>query len=219
MSSANAKIVSMTEPTEVTFSDNIRANVELLEQRSADIAQQEMDRSQTLDQKSAGLIAAALVLVAAGVALASGIGDIHVGTGARGLWAAIVVVALILLLASLGYATAAIRPQAYRVVIHIAELDRWPTPQVLDRDTTRVRGELMQANIAAVRNARPINKKKGDRLGIAFGFFAAAIISIVILGSAVAVRLAETSKHHVPQRRHPATQRLAPGRSGTHTGG
>lgn len=209
----------MTEPTEVTFSDNIRANVELLEQRSADIAQQEMDRSQTLDQKSAGLIAAALVLVAAGVALASGIGDIHVGTGARGLWAAIVVVALILLLASLGYATAAIRPQAYRVVIHIAELDRWPTPQVLDRDTTRVRGELMQANIAAVRNARPINKKKGDRLGIAFGFFAAAIISIVILGSAVAVRLAETSKHHVPQRRHPATQRLAPGRSGTHTGG
>ena len=208
----------MTEPAEVTFSDNIRANVELLEQRSADIAQQEMDRSQTLDQKSAGLIAAALVLVAAGVALASGIGDIHVGTGARGLWAAIVVVALILLLASLGYATAAIRPQAYRVVIHIDELDRWPTPQALDRDTTRVRGELMQANIAAVRNARPINKKKGDRLGIAFGFFAAAIISIVILGSTVAVRLAETPKHHVPQR-HPATQRLAPRRSGTHTGG
>jgi hypothetical protein len=209
----------MTEPAEVTFSDDICANVELLEQRSADIAQQEMDRSQTLDQKSAGLIAAALVLVAASVALASSIGDIHVGTGARGLWAAIVVVALILLLASLGYATAAIRPQAYRVVIHIDELDRWPTPQVLDRDPTRVRGELMQANIAAVRNARPINKKKGDRLGIAFGFFAAAIISIVILGSAIAVRLAETPRHHVPRRRHPATQRLGPGRSGTHTGG
>ncbi len=209
----------MTEPTEVTFSDDVCANVELLEQRSGDIAQQEMDRSQTLDQKSAGLIAAALVLVAAGVALASGISDIHVGSGARGLGAAIVVVALILLLASLGYATAAIRPQAYRVVIHIDELDRWPTPQVLDRDPTRVRGELMQANIAAVRNARPINKKKGDRLGIAFGFFAAAIIAIVILGSAVAVRLAETPKHHVPPRRHPAAQRLGPGRRGTRAGG
>jgi hypothetical protein len=209
----------MTEPAEVTFSNDICANIEHLERRSADIAQQEMDRSQTLDQKSAGLIAAALVLVAASVALASSIGDIHVGTGARGLWAAIVVVALILLLASLGYATAAIRPQAYRVVIHIDELDRWPTPQVLDRNPTRVRGELMQANIAAVRNARPINKKKGDRLGIAFGFFAAAIISIVILGSTIAVRLAETPRHHVPRRRRPATQRLGPGRSGTHTGG
>jgi hypothetical protein len=205
--------------SESAFSDDICANVELLEQRSADIAQQEMDRSQTLDQKSAGLIAAALVLVAAGVAIASRIGGVHVGTGARGLWAAIVVVALVLLLASLGYATAAIRPQAYRVVIHIDELDRWPTSEVLDRDPTRVRGELMQANIAAVRNARPINKKKGDRLGIAFGFFAAAIISIVILGSAVAIRLAESSKHHVSRRRQPAVQRIGPGRSDTRAGG
>jgi hypothetical protein len=61
----------MTEPAEITFSDDICSNVELLEQRAADAAQQEMDRSQTLDQKSAGLIAAAVVLVAAGVAGAS----------------------------------------------------------------------------------------------------------------------------------------------------
>jgi hypothetical protein len=48
----------------------------------------------------------------------------------------------------------------------------------------------MRANIAAVRNARSINRKKGDRLAIGFGFFAAAIISIVILGAAAAIRLA-----------------------------
>lgn len=203
--------------SERTFSDEIRANVELLEQRSRDAAQQEMDRSQTLDQKSAGLIAAALVLVAAGVAFASQLNGVHVGSGARALWATIIVVTLVLLLASLGYATAAIRPQAYRVVIHINVLDRWPTSRHLARDPTRVRGELMQANIGAVRAARPINKRKADHLGVAFGFFAAAVVSIVILGSAVAVRLAESPKHHVSRRQHPAAQRVS-GRRRSHAG-
>jgi sterol desaturase/sphingolipid hydroxylase (fatty acid hydroxylase superfamily) len=190
------------------FNDEIRANVDLLEQRARDAAQQEMDRSQTLDQKTAGLIAAALVLLAAGVAFASQINGVHVGGGARTLWAVIVVVTLILLLTSLVVATAAITPQAYRVVIHINVLDRWPTSRHLDRDPTRVRGELMQASIGAVRAARPINKKKADRLGVAFGFFAAAIVSIVILGSAVAIRLAESPEHHVPRRRQPAAKRV-----------
>jgi hypothetical protein len=195
----------------LVFSEDISKNVELLEQRSRDAAQQEMDRSHTLDQKTAGLIAAALVLVAASVAFASRINDIHVGSGARMLWAVIVVVALVLLLASLGFATAAIRPQAYRVVIHIDELSRWPTSRFLDRDPIRVRGELMQASIGAVRNARPINKKKGDRLGIAFGFFVAAIIATVILGSAIVIRLVEVPKHHVSRRQQPAVKRIGPG--------
>jgi hypothetical protein len=218
VSSATAKMALMTEPTEITFSDHIRTNVEFLEQRSRDAAQQEMDRSQSLDQKTAGVIAAALVLVAAGVAFASQISGIHVGSGARTLWAVIVVVTLVLLLASLAFATAAIRPQAYRVVIHINALDRWPTSRFLDRDPTRVRGELMQASIGAVREARPINKKKGDLLAVAFGFFAAAIVSIVILGSVVAVRLAEAPAHHVSRRQQPATKRIGAGRSSTHAG-
>jgi hypothetical protein len=196
------------------FSESIRANVELLEQRSRDAAQQEMDRSHTLDQKTAGLIAAALILVAAGVAFASRINDIHVGSGARTLWAAIIVLALVLLVAALGFATAAIRPQAYRVVIHINELNRWPTSRFLDRDPTRVRGELTRANIGAVREARPINKKKGDRLGIAFGFFAAAIVATVFLGSAVAIRVVESPKSHVPRRQPPAIRRQPAASSG-----
>lgn len=211
-------MASMTEPAEITFSDDIRTNVEFLEQRSRDAAQQEMDRSQTLDQKTAGLIAAALVLVAAGVALASQISDIHVGYGARTLWAVIVVVTLVLLLASLAFATAAIWPQAYRVVIHINALDRWPTSRFLDRDRTRVRGELMQASIAAVREARPINKKKGDLLAVAFGFFAAAIVSIVILGSVVAIRLAEAPQGHVSRRQQPAAKRIRARGSSAHAG-
>ena len=72
-------MTSMNGPAEITFSDRIRTNVAFLEQRSRDAAQQEMDRSQTLDQKTAGLIAAALVLVAAGVAFARAISDIPRG--------------------------------------------------------------------------------------------------------------------------------------------
>ena len=199
------------------FGEDISANVEFLEQRAQDAAQQEMDRSQTLDQKTAGLIAAALVLVAAGVAFASQITAVHVGAGARTLWAMIVVVTLVVLLASLAFATAAIWPQAYRVVIHINELDRWPTLRVLGREPTRVRGELMQASIGAVRAARPLNRKKADRLAVAFGFFAAAIVSIVILGSAVVIRLAEAPKQDVPRRRQPAASRVSATGSGTHS--
>lgn len=198
----------MTEPAEITFSDDIRTNVEFLEQRSRDAAQQEMDRSQTLDQKTAGLIAAALVLVAAGVAFASQISGIHVGSGARTLWAVIVVVTL-----SCCSPRSHLRPLRYgrRPIGSSSILDRWPTSRFLDRDPTRVRGELMQASIGAVREARPINKKKGNLLAVAFGFFGAAIVSIVILGSVVAIRLAEAPKHHVSRREQPATKRIGAG--------
>ncbi|MGB0094849.1 MAG: hypothetical protein WBP81_20235 [Solirubrobacteraceae bacterium] len=181
----------------IDFEPNIRANVDLLEPRAKDIAQQEVDRSQALDQKTAGLIAAALVLVVAGVAFASRIADLQAGSGARTLWVVIIGASLILLLVSLGFATAAIRPQAFRTVIHIDELDRWATPRFLDRAPTQVRGEIMRAHVAAVRAARSINKRKGDRLALAFGFFAAAIIATVVLGVAVAIRLAEPPHHHV----------------------
>lgn len=205
------------------YSNDIRDNVDHLEQRAQDAAQQEMERATTLDQKSAGLFAGALVMIAAGIAFVANLDGIHVGSGAKTLWAILLILALALALISLGLATAAIIPRAYRVVIHIDELSRWPTPRFLDRDPTTVRGELMMASLGAVEEARPINKTKGNFLGFAFGFFAAAVLATVILASAVALRLAERSKDHVPSRRHAAAKSVgttgagATGRASTRT--
>jgi hypothetical protein len=183
----------------VAYSPHITANVEFLEQRARDEAQKEMDRSRSLDQKAAGLIAAALVLVAAGVAFASHMSELHAGADARRWWGIVFVVSEVLLLASLAVATAAIRPKTYKIVISTQELEKWNTSRRLDRDPTTIRGEMMQGSIAAVRDARPINDQKGRELGVAFGVFAAAIVSIVTLSSAVAIRLTQVSKHNATQ--------------------
>jgi hypothetical protein len=175
---------------EPSFTADVRGNVELLEQRAADAAQHEIDRMGTLETKASGLIAAGLVLVGAGVAFAAALTGIHGGSGAHELWAILLVVALILLFASIVSATYASRPQPARIVIDIEELTKWATPRFLDRDPTRVRGELMQAAIAAVGAARAINSRKGHWLTAAFGFFGAAMVATVVLGSAVAVHSA-----------------------------
>jgi hypothetical protein len=98
-----------------------------LEERTGQIAQQETDRAQALDQKAAGLIAAALVLVAAGMAFASTTAGLHAGSGARAAWAALTVAVMLLLLGSLGFATAALWPQAFRGVIHLNVIAQWAT--------------------------------------------------------------------------------------------
>jgi hypothetical protein len=174
----------------MAYSQQIVTNVETLEQRARALAQDEMDRAQALDQKTAGLIAAGLVLVAAGVAFASHLGEVHAGSTARTVWAALLILIFALLLASLGSATAGWQPQPFRVAIHLDVLETWATPRFLDRDPTTVRGELMQASIAAVAEARAVNREKGDRLALAFRFFAAAIVATVVLGSAVALNIA-----------------------------
>jgi len=148
----------------------------------------------TLDQKASGLIAAGLVLVAAGVAFATALATLPGGSGAHTLWAALVVLTLIFLVVSIACATYASRPQPARIVIDMKVLDAWATPSVLDQDPTFVRGELMQANVAAVGAARVINAKKGKWLTAAFSLFAAAIVATLFLGSAVAIRSAESSK-------------------------
>jgi hypothetical protein len=194
VSSANAKIVSMTEPAEITYSDDIRTNVELLEQQAVGAAQQEIDRMNMLDQKASGLIAAGLVLVAAGVAFATGLGSLRGGSEAHSRWAMLLVLTLVLLFVSIACATYASRPQPAHIVIDMKVLEKWATPRFLDRDPTLVRGELMQAGVAAVGAARVINAKKGNWLRAAFAFFGAAIVATVVLGSAVAIRSAESSK-------------------------
>lgn len=198
------------------FNEAITKNVEVLEQRARAIAQDEMSRAQALDQKTAGLIAAALVLVAAAVAFASHLNEIPAGAGARTLWGVLIVVVLVLLLASLGFATAVMHPQPFRVAIHKDELDKWATPRFLDRDPIRVLGELMQASVSAIGEAREVNRTKGDRLAVAVRCFAAAVIATVALGSAVGVHLA-TTKAHETRRRHPAIRTGGPGRAG-HSG-
>lgn len=177
-----------------TYSDDIRTNVELLEQQAAGAAQQETDRMNTLDQKASGLIAAGLVLVAAGVAFATGLGSLRGGSEAHSRWAMLLVLTLVLLFVSIACATYASRPQPAHVVIDMKVLEMWATPRFLDRDPTLVRGELMQAGVAAVGAARVINAKKGNWLKAAFAFFGAAIVATVVLGSAVAIRSAESSK-------------------------
>jgi hypothetical protein len=159
----------------VEFNEAITKNVEVLEPRARALAQDEISRAQALDQKTTGLIAAALVLVAAGVAFASHLNEVSAGTGARTLWGVLIVVLLVLLLASLGLATAVMHPQPFRVAIHKDELEKWATPRFLDRDPTWVLGELMQASVSAIGEAREVNRTKGDRLAIAVRCFAAAV--------------------------------------------
>jgi hypothetical protein len=175
-----------------TFSDDIRTNVELLEQQATGAAQQEIDRMNMLDQKASGLIAAGLVLVAAGVAFATGLGGLRGGSEAHSRWAMLLVLTLVLLLVSIACATYASRPQPAHIVIDMKVLETWATPRFLDRDPTQVRGELMQAGVAAVGAARVINAKKGNWLRAAFALFGAAIIATVVLGSAVAIRSAQS---------------------------
>jgi hypothetical protein len=197
----------------VEFNEAITKNVEVLEPRARALAQDEISRAQALDQKTTGLIAAALVLVAAGVAFASHLNEVSAGTGARTLWGVLIVVLLVLLLASLGFATAVMHPQPFRVAIHKDELEKWATPRFLDRDPTRVLGELMQASVSAISEAREVNRTKGDRLAIAVRCFAAAVVATVALGSAVGVHLA-TSTTHDARRRHSAVRAGSPGRAG-----
>src|SRR5580692_3856810 len=55
----------------VELSENFRANTTMLEARAREVAAQEVDRANGIDQKAAGLMAAGLALLAAGVAFAA----------------------------------------------------------------------------------------------------------------------------------------------------
>jgi hypothetical protein len=183
----------------MSYSDQITTNVEILEARARTLEQQEIDRSRAIDQKTATLMAASLVLLGAGVAFASRLGDIDVGTGARTLWAVLIVIAMVALLATLGLASAAIRPQTIHTAIHIDELATWSTPRALDRDPTDVRGELMMASVDAVREARTANTYKSKNLHRAFLAFAGALAATLMLGAALAIRATEEQHNGQPR--------------------
>lgn len=178
------------------YSNEVTKNVDLLDQRAFELAKQEMERAQSIDQKAAGVIAAAIVLIPAGVLFATSIDSLHGGHGARVLWAVLLGVVMVLLLIALGCATISIIPRAYRIVIHVDVLKLWGTHRNLNRDPTTVRGELMEASIHAVGGARDKNRTKAVWLGWAFGFFAAAIVATVVLAVAVGIHAAEPAKAH-----------------------
>jgi hypothetical protein len=196
-----------------TFSADISANVELLEGQAVGSAQQEIDRMNMLDQKASGLIAAGLVLVAAGVAFATGLDGLRGGSEAHSHWAMLLVFTLACLFISIACATYASRPQPAHIVIDMKELERWGTSAFLDRNPTIVRGELMQAGVAAVGAARVINAKKGNWLRAAFASFGVAIIATVVLGSAVAIRAAESPKQKCSPTTKTNKSRLCPTRA------
>jgi hypothetical protein len=176
----------------------------MLEERAREIAAQEVDRANGIDQKAAGLMAAGLVLLAAGVAFATAIGGVQVGQGARNLWAGLLIVTLILILISLGFAISALKPRVFRIVLHMNELQKWPTVGYLDQDPTLVTGTLLTASVEATREARVTNTTKADRLAWAFRLFAAAVVAIVILAGAVAIRMTTETSSYARGREQPA---------------
>lgn len=187
------------------LSENFRANTTTLEARAREVAAQEVDRANGIDQKAAGLMAAGLALLAAGVAFAATIGGVHVGTGARTLWAVLLILTLLLLLASLGFAVAAVRPRVFRIVLHVNELRRWPTVGYLNKDPAMVQGTLLRGSIFAIEEARKVNTCKADRLAVAFRVFAAAVAVIVLLAGVVAIRMTESDSHAAGRGLHAAS--------------
>jgi MFS family permease len=175
------------------FDPRIEANVETLEARAREFEKQEIERSRSIDQKTAALMAACLVVLGAAVAFAGRISDLGGGDGARTLWAVLLIAAMMFVVVALGFATSAIRPQTIATGIHIDELEQWPYEEKLASDPVAVRGELMAASIDAVREARAANRLKGRRLLTAFALFAAALVATLALGVSVAVRQAGSS--------------------------
>ncbi len=170
-------------------SPEIERNVRFVGDRAREIVEQEVDRARSLDTK-AGLIAASLAGLAGGFTLVPKLTELHGGSGAKTLWAAMLVLGLVLLLPALGFAVRAILPQAFRIAVAVDEMKTWVTPRFLEREPLDVEGELLYGSVIATEDTRTINKAKVARLTVAFYFFSAALLCVVACGSAVAVHAA-----------------------------
>lgn len=190
------------------FTEEITANVEFLGGRARELVNAEIDRARGLDTKAGGLLAANLALLVAGMTVATKLPDLEGGHGAKVLWAATLGAGLGLLLCTLGLAVAALVPRAFRVEVHIDELERWTTPRVLDRAPTKTRGELLAGDVAAVKKSRAVNHTKGKRLTWAFVVFSAALVCIVASTFSVAIHAAKQEQTN-RGRRTPSIHRAA----------
>jgi hypothetical protein len=174
----------------VPFQPEIQENAEFLGERAREIVDQEIDRARSLDTKAAGLVAASLAGLGVALALATKLPDLRGGQGAKSLWAATLVIALVLLVPAAAFAVQAILPQAFRIAVHVNEMRRWITPRVLERDPTQIKGELLAGSVVATEDARAINAAKARRLTRAFYALAAAVLCIVACGASIAIHAA-----------------------------
>jgi hypothetical protein len=174
----------------VASTPKIEQNVRFLGERAREIVDQEVDRARGLDTKAAGLIAASLAGLVGGITFAAKLSELHGGTGAKTLWAVSLVLGLVLLIPALGLAVRAILPQAFRIAVAVEEMRRWVTPRFLGQEPTDVEGELLYGSVIATGDARAINEAKAERLSKAFYCFAAALLCVVMCGSAVAIHAA-----------------------------
>jgi len=164
-----------------TYADEVVANVEFLEARARELADQETDRARGLDGKATALLAVIVALIAASAAFAARMPDLAAGQDLRVLWAAEIGLALLFLLAAGGFAVAAVVPRAARTAIHIDELLRWRTEVYLMQDPALVKGSVLNASVHSIGHSRTVNTRKAKRLTVASMLFGAALVSIVAL--------------------------------------
>lgn len=188
----------------MAFDPNVEQNVRFLGDRAREIVDQEVERARALDTKAAGLIAATLAGLAGGLTFVTKLPDLQGGSGAKTLWAFLLVLGLALLLPAGAFAVRAILPQAFRIAVHVDELSSWLTRRVLERDPTDVEGELLYGSVIAVKDARAINEAKAARITRAFYAFAAALLCVVACGASVAVHAAVYSEKNVVHLARPA---------------
>lgn len=170
------------------YSDHLRANTSLLGERADALNAQEVERSRGLDTKASGLLAVAVVLLAAAAGFAAQMPG--GGEGARTLWAIELGTTLLFLIAAGAYAASAIAPQSAYARIHLDELALWSTEKYLDQDPTLVRGALLNADLESVRLSRGVNARKANRLRRATLLFGGALASIVALTMSLAIHAA-----------------------------
>lgn len=170
------------------YSENLRVNTSLLGERADALNAQEVERSRGLDAKASGLLAVAVVLLAAAAGFAAQMPG--GGEGARALWAAELGTTLLFLIAAGACAVYAIAPQSAYARIHLDELALWGTEKYLDRDPIVVRGTLLNADLKSVRLSRGVNARKASRLRRATLLFGGALASIVALTMSLAIHAA-----------------------------
>lgn len=125
-------------------------------------------------------------LIAAAVAAGSRLTELPASDEVRVLVGVLLVLGLILLLAAGGLAAWSIRPQAYSA-LHENEIQSFVKKSYLQQDSVQVVGTLLDGSVKAVTRARKVNRRKANRLTIAFGFFLAALAVMAGAGITLAI--------------------------------
>jgi hypothetical protein len=173
-----------------SYSDTVSKNVVFLGSRARELAEQEVERARSLDTKTGAIVAASVALIGASVAFISRLADLDGGSGAKTLWAAELIVALIGLLIAGALGVWALVPRVTRSSVAFHEIQRWETPRVLEADETLNRGVLLRADVHGIGLSRNANGRKARRQRSAWWALAGALVSISALTISIAVHSA-----------------------------